>query len=120
MQPSDSDLVEGADDPEAAVVSQLLEPLARLARGSYSEKDEDEDKEETPLNRQLAMLALRSFARRFGARDLKTFLETGLLHNFVLTSSLQITGCYFGFLLRDLVSQLSVFLFDTPQQSLKT
>ena len=68
MQPSDSDLVEGADNPEATVVSQLLEPLARLARGNYSEK-EDEDKEETPLNRQLAMLALRSFARRFGSRD---------------------------------------------------
>ena len=74
MQPSDSDLVEGADDPEAAVVSQLLEPLARLARGSYSEKEnEDDSKEETPLNRQLAMLALRSFARRFGARDFAIF-----------------------------------------------
>ena len=70
MQPSDSDLVEGADNPEAAVVEELLEPLARLAKGRYSEGGkEEEGKEETPLNRQLAMLALRSFARRFGARD---------------------------------------------------
>ena len=70
MQPSDSDLVEGADNPEAAVVEELLEPLARLAKGRYSDGGkEEEGKEETPLNRQLAMLALRSFARRFGARD---------------------------------------------------
>ena len=67
MQPSDSDLVEGADNAEAAVVGELLEPLARLAKGRYSE--DEGGKEETPLNRQLAMLALRSFARRFGARD---------------------------------------------------
>ena len=72
MQPSDSDLVEGEGNPEAAVVGELLEPLARLARGRYSEAD-DEGKEETPLNRQLAMLALRSFARRFGARDDDTY-----------------------------------------------
>ena len=69
MQPSDSDLVEGADNAEAVVVGELLEPLARLARGRYSEGEGEEGKEETPLNRQLAMLALRSFARRFGARD---------------------------------------------------
>ena len=80
MQPSDSDLVEGADDPEAAVVSQLLEPLARLARGSYSEKEDEDSKEETPLNRQLAMLALRSFARRFGARDLNLLGNRAPIH----------------------------------------
>ena len=74
MQPSDSDLVEGADNAEAAVVGELLEPLARLAKGRYSE--DEGGKEETPLNRQLAMLALRSFARRFGARNQSAFKTT--------------------------------------------
>ena len=43
MQPSDSDLADGAD-PSEAVVAELLEPLARLAKGTYSESEEEEQK----------------------------------------------------------------------------
>jgi hypothetical protein len=58
LQPTESDLVS-----EGSVLD-LLKPLVQLAKGSYKE-----DTQETAFNQQLAMLALRSFARRLGARN---------------------------------------------------